>query len=105
VSRRGEDILLSKLEDEAHLDENEEDLLNINCQNGNYQLESNMIGDYPGIADSEEVFNSKAMWLVVKSVRHLNDGQGYPLQVGDFIKLGRARYRIKELGMPLSYKE
>ncbi|KAL4439591.1 hypothetical protein ABPG74_003993 [Tetrahymena malaccensis] len=48
-------------------------------------------------SSQEEGIGDLCVWAVVKSLKTSKGQKGYELQVGDYLKLGRVRFRIKEL--------
>lgn len=69
-------------------------LLSVNKQNREYYVVPT-----EGTKGGENVEQSavEKLWLVVRSVKEQNGRNGYRLAVGDVVKFGRVKVRIKEI--------
>jgi len=96
LARRGNDILLNKEGDQMGAPGDDE-ILKLKVQEGNYWAISSKYGTMKkGDEDWED--NNHSIWLVVKSFKAANAARpGFKLAEGDLMKLGRIKFRVKEL--------
>jgi hypothetical protein len=99
--RKGHEILLNKESDHVATS-NEKELLRMHVSDGNFWVApagdpvNKKIGKDVGIEESED--NERSMWLVIKSFKPAGTNKpGFKLTEGDLIKLGRIKFRVKEL--------
>jgi len=100
IKRNGSDIGFTK-ENEKSLKQNENELFKLNTKDGNFWINGgNQIQTKQ--TDKNPNFNNDAgnmeqdPWLVIKSYK-ANTNKGYKLSEGDVVKLGRVRFRIREV--------
>ncbi|CAK88850.1 unnamed protein product (macronuclear) [Paramecium tetraurelia] len=96
--RQKENIKIIQTKEELQQFQNQPDvieLLKLTRQFSKYQVESSL---RVSKAEDQEGLNDNCPWIVVKSTKsQLSDGQGYDLREGDYVKLGRVRFRIREI--------
>ncbi|EGR31131.1 hypothetical protein IMG5_117240 [Ichthyophthirius multifiliis] len=73
----------------------------IDIRNNHYVVDSQYIfgvnNQDPKKQEEDEGLGDQSLWTVVKSLKNINGGKGYEIKVGDYVKLGRIRFRVKEL--------
>ncbi|CAD8093378.1 unnamed protein product [Paramecium sonneborni] len=96
--RQKENIKIIQTKEELQQFQNQPDvieLLKLTRQFSKYQVESSLKTQK---TEDQEGLNDNCPWIVVKSTKsQLTDGQGYDLKEGDYVKLGRVRFRIREI--------
>mmetsp|Transcript_1773 Transcript_1773/g.1653 ORF Transcript_1773/g.1653 Transcript_1773/m.1653 type:complete len:87 (-) Transcript_1773:2175-2435(-) len=81
----------------------EKELLRMAIKDGNFWInaspDASKSKNKPGEKQEEDWENiDYALWLVVKSFKNpYSNKSGYKLNEGDLIKLGRVKFRIKEM--------
>ncbi|CAD8068544.1 unnamed protein product [Paramecium sonneborni] len=95
--RQKEAIRIIQTKDELLQYQNQSDvqeLLRINRQITKYFIESIY---QQQLSEETEGLSDFSPWVVVKSLKQKNDQSGYQLKQNDYIKLGRVRFRIREI--------
>jgi len=99
VMRQGNDVRVAK-ENEKHMNKDEKELFKLLIKDGNVLVDNiNEPKQYPTTFKGEENLENVDydLWLVVKSLKTHASNKGYKLTEGDLIKLGRVKFRIREL--------
>jgi hypothetical protein len=102
LTRSGNDVHISK-ENETHSNKADKDLLHFGVKEGNFWISScvdNKIKKDPKEDLQEEDWEhiDHSAWLVVKSFKaNAANRIGYKLTEGELIKLGRVKFRIREI--------
>jgi len=101
LSRNGDDVHLIKDHGKSGASENK-DLIKFFTKDGSFwitsaqDIENNKKTKDGAIIDENSDNYDNGVWIVVKSVK-TNNNKGYPLSEGDLIKLGRIKFRVKEV--------
>jgi len=98
ILRQGNDLRLAK-DNEKTSDKEEKELLKIAIKEGSVVVDTcKEPKEKPKIQQEESLENiDYDLWLVVKSMKLHAHSKGYKLAEGDLIKLGRVKFRIREL--------
>jgi len=108
LTRVGNDVQLVKEDHPVAVDaQNDKDLMKLNIKEGNFWINACYEGTKIKKIDQKPVKIENPeddleniddnVWIVVKSLKATNNNKGYKLCEGDLIKLGRVKFRIKEI--------
>jgi pSer/pThr/pTyr-binding forkhead associated (FHA) protein len=101
LTRNGDDVHLVKENGKSGASENKE-LFKFFTKDGSFwitstqDIENNKKTKDGAILDENSEGYDNGVWIVVKSIKP-NNNKGYPLSEGDLIKLGRIKFRVKEV--------
>lgn len=93
IVRTKNDIqLITDYFSEKILSNNSKTLAYLKYQDGTFAISKTETGNNNETTDSNE-----NLWLVVKSIKQKDGSYGYELKLNDIIKLGRVKYRVRDI--------